>query len=259
MGSLHRGHERLIDCARSECDSVVVSIFVNPLQFGPNEDFLQYPRSLIQDAAVCAEKGVEFIFAPDTQEMYAGDMFTFVEVTRLAEHLCGPYRPGHFRGVATVVLKLFNIVRPNRAYFGEKDYQQLCVIRRMVHDFNLPLDIVAVPTVREPDGLAVSSRNVYLDAEQRKAAPTLFRALEVARRMIESGESHPDTVKTAVREILEAEPQIRTEYVEIVDPVNVQPVSVIDGPVRVAAAIWMGKTRLIDNVGTEASVPRRRQ
>jgi pantoate--beta-alanine ligase len=248
MGALHQGHARLIETARADCDSVVVSIFVNPLQFGPGEDYLRYPRPLEQDVALCAEKGVEIVFAPETREIYAGQPVTFVDVTRLDQHLCGPHRPGHFRGVATVVLKLFSIVQPNRAYFGEKDYQQLCIIRRMVLDFNLRLEIVAAPTVREPDGLAVSSRNVYLDSQERKSAPALFQALEAARGMIESGENEPARIIAAAKAILEKESQIRFEYLEIVDPDELQSVASINGPVRVAGAIWLGRTRLIDNI-----------
>jgi pantoate--beta-alanine ligase len=248
MGALHRGHASLFEQARTDCDVVVVSIFVNPLQFGPNEDYLRYPRNLEQDAALCAEKGVDLIFAPETTEMYSGPSFTFVDVTRLDAHLCGAHRPGHFRGVATVVLKLLNIVQPDRAYFGEKDYQQLCIIRRMVHDFNVRSEIVGGPTVRESDGLAVSSRNVYLNSKQRTVAPLLFQALEATRRLIEAGERQPAQAIAEARRILDNEPEIRVQYLEIVDPVEVQPVPVIDGPVRIAGAIHIGNTRLIDNV-----------
>jgi pantoate--beta-alanine ligase len=248
LGALHHGHGSLFERARAGCDVVVVSIFVNPLQFGPNEDYLRYPRSLDQDAALCAEKGVDFIFAPETTEMYPETSFTFVDVTRLDQHLCGAHRPGHFRGVATVVLKLLNIVQPDRAYFGEKDYQQFSIIRRMVHDLDLRSEIVAVPTVRESDGLAASSRNAYLSAEQRKAASVLFQALEAARRLVEAGERQPSKAVAAVRRILDNEPEIRVQYVEVVDPVEVQPVAVIDGPVRIAGAVHIGNTRLIDNV-----------
>lgn len=248
MGALHGGHASLIEKARAECDFVVVSIFVNPLQFGPSEDFQRYPRPLEKDTALCAEKGADLIFAPGTNDMYASPQITFVEVTRITDHLCGAFRPGHFRGVATVVLKLFNIVQPDSAYFGEKDYQQLCVIRRMVDDFNLPLTVVSVPTFRESDGLAMSSRNVYLSGDERAAAPALYRALTVARERIASGETDAAAIKTAALKVLAAEPLVRVQYFEIVDPSEVQPVATIAGAVRIAAAIFIGKTRLIDNV-----------
>jgi pantoate--beta-alanine ligase len=251
MGALHAGHASLIQRARAECDYVVVSIFVNPLQFGPSEDFQRYPRPIEKDAALCADNGVDLIFAPETSEMYALPQITFVEVTRVTDHLCGAFRPGHFRGVATVVLKLFNIVQPDFAYFGEKDYQQLCVIRRMVQDFNLRLSIVAVPTYRESDGLALSSRNVYLSSEERAAAPALYRALTYARDRIASGEANVAQIKTDSMNILAAVPLIRVQYFEIVDPDEAQPVGIINGRVRIAAAAFIGKTRLIDNVPAE--------
>jgi len=248
MGALHAGHVSLIERARVESEFVVVSIFVNPLQFGPSEDYQRYPRPLEKDAALCAESGVDVIFAPETGDMYASPQVTFVEVTRITDHLCGAFRPGHFRGVATVVLKLFNIVQPEFAFFGEKDYQQLCVIHRMVDDFNLPLTIVPVPTYRESDGLALSSRNVYLSPAERAAAPALYRALTLAREAIVSGESNVAKIKAAAMSILAAEPLIRVQYFEIVDVSEVQPVATVAGPVRIAAAIFIGKTRLIDNV-----------
>ena len=248
MGALHAGHVSLIERARVESEFIVVSIFVNPLQFGPSEDYQRYPRPLEKDAALCAESGVDVIFAPETGDMYASPQVTFVEVTRITDHLCGAFRPGHFRGVATVVLKLFNIVQPEFAFFGEKDYQQLCVIHRMVDDFNLPLTIVPVPTYRESDGLALSSRNVYLSPAERAAAPALYRALTLAREAIVSGESNVAKIKAAAMSILAAEPLIRVQYFEIVDASEVQPVATVAGPVRIAAAIFIGKTRLIDNV-----------
>jgi pantoate--beta-alanine ligase len=254
MGALHAGHVSLIERARTECDFVVVSIFVNPLQFGPSEDYQRYPRPLEKDAELCTKNGVDLIFAPETGDMYAAPQITFVEVTRITDHLCGAFRPGHFRGVATVVLKLFNIVQPEFAYFGEKDYQQLCVIRRMVDDFNLPLTIVPVPTYRESDGLAMSSRNVYLSPAERTAAPALYRALTLARERIASGEKDAATIKAAAMNVLAAEPLIRIQYLEIVDPSEVQPVAAIAGPVRIAAAIFIGKTRLIDNVAAEGGL-----
>jgi pantoate--beta-alanine ligase len=248
MGALHAGHVSLIERARVESDFVVVSIFVNPLQFGPSEDYQRYPRPLEKDAALCAKSGVDVIFAPETGDMYASPQVTFVEVTRITDHLCGAFRPGHFRGVATVVLKLFNILQPEFAFFGEKDYQQLCVIRRMVNDFNLPLTIVPVPTYRESDGLALSSRNVYLSPAERAVAPALYRALTHARETIVSGESNVSKIKAAAMRVLAAEPLIRVQYFEIVDASEVQPVATVAGLVRIAAAIFIGKTRLIDNV-----------
>ena len=248
MGALHPGHEALIGAARRECGIVVVSIFVNPLQFGPNEDYARYPRTLEKDVEICRRQGTDVVFNPSPDEMYPLPPLTFAQVTRVSEHLCGKFRPGHFRGVATVVLKLFNIVRPDRAYFGEKDMQQLAVIRRMVADLNIPVEIAAVPTVREPDGLAISSRNQHLNSAERKAAPVLYRALEEAVKRIRSGERDASKVREAAIAILESEPLVRVEYLEIVDPTEIQPLSTISDSVRIAAAVWIGGTRLIDNV-----------
>jgi pantoate--beta-alanine ligase len=248
MGALHAGHERLIESARTECDTVAVSIFVNPLQFAPNEDYSRYPRTLPEDLKICERNGVDVVFAPTVDEMYPSPQITFVEVGRLAEHLCGKFRPGHFRGVATVVLKLLNIVQPHRAYFGEKDLQQLTIIRRMVSDFNLPVTIVGVPIVREADGLALSSRNKYLNPDERNAAPTLYGALQDAAARIRAGEKDVAKIQSAAVALLAASPLIRVEYFEVVDPSELQPIAVINGPVRIAAAVWIGSTRLIDNV-----------
>jgi len=255
MGALHAGHENLIEMARRECTTVVVSIFVNPIQFGPSEDYARYPRPLEQDLEACARRGADLVFAPPVEEMYPLPQLTFVEVTRISEHLCGKFRPGHFRGVATVVLKLLNIVQPQRAYFGEKDMQQLQVIRRMALDLNLPVTIVGVPTVREADGLALSSRNKYLSVEERRAAPALYQALQAAVRGIREGERDVTKARTAALEILEKQPLIRVEYLEIVDPDELAPVSTIGRSVRIAAAIWIGRTRLIDNVFVKATAP----
>ena len=249
MGALHPGHEALIGAARRECGIVVVSIFVNPLQFGPNEDYARYPRTLEKDVEICRRQGTDVVFNPSPDDMYPLPPLTFAQVTRVSEHLCGKFRPGHFRGVATVVLKLFNIVRPDRAYFGEKDMQQLAVIRRMVADLNIPVEIAAVPTIREPDGLAISSRNQHLNSAERKAAPVLYRALEEAVKRIRSGERDASKVREAAIAILESEPLVRVEYLEIVDPTEIQPLSTISDSVRIAAAVWIGGTRLIDNVG----------
>jgi len=249
MGALHAGHASLIEKARSECDFVIVSIFVNPLQFGPNEDYQRYPRPLDKDLEVCERVGADLVFTPALEDLYTSEQRIFIEVTQLGDHLCGPFRPGHFRGVATVVAKLFNVIRPAKAYFGEKDYQQLSIIRKMVEDLNFEMEVVSVPIYRDVDGLALSSRNVYLDSDERAAAPALFRALTAAKKMIEDGEKDVRVVKDASQWILAAEPRIRPEYFEIVDPKELQPVTEIRGPVRIAAAIWIGKTRLIDNVG----------
>jgi pantoate--beta-alanine ligase len=249
MGALHAGHARLIEVARGESDVVVVSIFVNPLQFGPSEDYTQYPRPLAADLELCERMGADVVFVPSSEEVYRSSQLTFVEVTRLTDHLCGKFRPGHFRGVTTVVSKLFNIVQPDRAYFGEKDFQQLAVIRRMTIDLNMPIAIVGVPTVRETDGLALSSRNRYLDEGQRKVAIGLYRALLKAQELIRSGEKDSARVRESAIALLKRDPGIRLEYFEIVDPEEVQPVKdAITGPVRIAGAVWVGNTRLIDNV-----------
>jgi pantoate--beta-alanine ligase len=248
MGSLHAGHGRLMEMARQDCSNVVVSIFVNPIQFNRPDDYERYPRTIETDLRFCDERGVDVVFAPPAEEMYPEPVLTFVEVERVAEHLCGKFRPGHFRGVATVVAKLLNIVQPDRAYFGEKDAQQLAVIRRMVRDLNLPVEIVPAPTVREPDGLALSSRNQHLNPEERRAAPVLYQALSEARRTIEDGATDPEHVKQAASAVLAQEPLVRIEYLEVVDPEEMQPVDQIAGPVRVAVAAWLGTTRLIDNV-----------
>ncbi len=246
MGALHIGHEKLIETARKESNCVAVSIFVNPTQFGPNEDYARYPRSLEQDLEICRRNGADLVFAPAVEEMYPLPQLAFVDVMRVGEHLCGAFRPGHFRGVATVVLKLFNIVRPHRAYFGEKDMQQLAVIRRMTADLNLPIAIVGVRTVREADGLAVSSRNRYLSPAERKAAPTLFQALQEAERRIRSGERDVQRIREAALAVMHE--SIRVEYFEIVDSGDMRPVAIVSGSVSAAAAVWIGSTRLIDNV-----------
>ena len=253
MGALHAGHASLIGAARSRSDFVVVSIFVNPLQFGPGEDYLLYPRPVDKDLEVCRRMGASLVFAPGVEDIYVSEQRTFVEVERLGNHLCGPFRPGHFRGVTTVVAKLFNIVQPDHACFGEKDYQQLCIIRRMVQDLNLGIDVIAVPTSRDTDGLALSSRNAYLNSEERAAAPTLFRALTGARKMIEEGERRAILVKEAAGKVLASEPRVRVQYFEIVDPAELQPVDEVTAEVRIAGAIFVGKTRLIDNL---AAAPR---
>jgi len=252
MGALHAGHEKLIEAARRECRTVVVSIFVNPIQFGPNEDYSRYPRTLDEDLEKCDRLAVDLVFAPAVEEMYPLPQLAFVEVARVSEHLCGKFRPGHFRGIATVVMKLLNIIQPDRAYFGEKDLQQLTVIRRMVADLNLPVSIVGIPTVREPDGLALSSRNKYLTADERKVAPALYRALQEAAGRVRSGERDAMNVRNAGLRVLGEQSVIRVEYFEIVDPEELQPVTIIQRSVHIAAAVWIGKTRLIDNILADA-------
>ena len=248
MGALHSGHGRLIEQARRECGAVVVSIFVNPIQFNQAEDFERYPRTLAGDVEFCRALGVDLVFAPSDRDMYPGRQHTFVEVEGLSDRLCGPFRPGHFRGVATVVMKLFMIVQPDRAYFGEKDAQQLAVIRRMVADLNIPVAIVDVPTVREPDGLALSSRNSRLDARQRQAANALYRGLEAARRVAAGGIRDAGEMKRAAQAVFAEEPAVRIEYLEVVDAGDMQPVESVASAVRIAVAAWVGETRLIDNV-----------
>jgi pantoate--beta-alanine ligase len=247
MGALHAGHARLIEQAVRETDCAVVSIFVNPIQFNDPRDYGQYPRTLVEDAALCGRLGAPIVFAPAGEEMYPRPQQSFVEVQGVTEFLCGQFRPGHFRGVATVVLKLFQIVQPDVAYFGEKDAQQLAVIRRMVSDLNVPLRIVEVATVREHDGLALSSRNRLLSGEERRLAPALYQVLRQAQDRIAAGACDAAAVRREAVAALD-ERRIRVEYLEIVDPESMQPLERIDAPVRVAAAIWLGVTRLIDNL-----------
>ena len=248
MGALHAGHGRLIETARAECGLVAVSIFVNPIQFDRTDDYERYPRTLAADAAFAETRGADLVFAPEIAEMYPRRQRAYVDIEALTAHLCGQFRPGHFRGVATVVAKLLNIVQPDRAYFGQKDAQQLAVIRRMVADLNLPVEIVGVPTVREADGLALSSRNQHLSADERAVAPLLYQSLLAAEASVAGGERDPERAKRAALAVLAREARIRVEYFEIVDPNELQPVSEIAGPVLVAAAVWLGATRLIDNL-----------
>jgi pantoate--beta-alanine ligase len=248
MGALHAGHAELIKTARRECDVVVVSIFVNPLQFDRVDDLARYPKTLAADLLLCRELAVDLVFTPAAAELYPEPPQCTVDIGRLADHLCGRFRPGHFRGVATVVLKLFHIVGPHRAYFGEKDAQQTAIVRRLVADLNVPVGIVEVPTVREADGLAISSRNRHLTVEQRQLAVGLFHALQDARQHITSGEHNAAAIKRHAIERIAASDMLKLEYLEIVDPETMQPVDRIEGPVRVAGALWVGETRLIDNL-----------
>jgi len=248
MGALHAGHAALMHAARRENDVVVISIFVNPLQFDRPEDLEAYPRTMEDDLRVAQDCGVDIAFVPTAAELYPREPAAFVDVPALTTYLCGQFRPGHFRGVATVVMKLLNTVQPDRVYFGQKDAQQLAVIRRMVQDLNVPTAIVPVPTVREPDGLAISSRNKHLSVEQRQVAPVLSRALDAALRLIENGERSVATIRDRVLPLLAQCPQVRVEYFEIVDVETLVPVMSVNGPVLIAGAMWVGSTRLIDNV-----------
>jgi pantoate--beta-alanine ligase len=247
MGAFHEGHLSLMRRAR-ECGCVVVSVFVNPTQFGAGEDYQRYPRELDRDAALARKVGVDVLFAPSVEDIYPAGGSTFVEVTGLTEGLCGAHRPGHFRGVATVVAKLLNIVAPDRAYFGEKDYQQLQVVRRMVRDLRIPIEIVACPTVREPDGLAMSSRNAYLSPEERRAAAVLSCALTTAQAMVRAGTMGADDLLTRTAEIIAAEPLARLQYAELVHPETLTPVESVGPEAVLALAVFIGETRLIDNL-----------
>lgn len=248
MGYFHEGHLSLMRRARSECDIVVVSIFVNPIQFVPGEDYERYPRDVERDLRMAEGVGVDIVFHPSVEEMYPEGYATYVNVEGLTEGLCGAFRPGHFRGVTTVVAKLFNIVMPHRAYFGEKDYQQLVVIKRMVRDLNFPIEIVPCPTVREEDGLAMSSRNVYLLPDERKAALSLSRGLMAAQKMFMSGERDAATLKRIVEEHLRSSELVRPQYVEVVDAETLEPIERVERDAVIAVAAFVGKARLIDNV-----------
>jgi pantoate--beta-alanine ligase len=248
MGYLHEGHMALVDRARKENDIVVTSVFVNPLQFGPNEDLDRYPRDLDRDAALLTQHGCDILFAPSVEEMYPKPMLTYVELPDLSRQLCGISRPTHFRGVATVVTKLFNIVQPDRAYFGQKDGQQVAVIRRMVEDLNIPVEIVTVPTVREPDGLAKSSRNVYLSPEERPHATVLYRALQAARAELENGERSAAALAKRMADMISAEPGVRLDYAEAVSLETLERPEKLSGPIMLAVAAYVGKARLIDNL-----------
>ncbi len=247
MGYLHEGHKSLIDKAVAQNDKVVVSVFVNPIQFDPTEDLATYPRDLERDAALCEDAGAALIFHPEKEDMYFDDFCTYIDMDGLTKGLCGKTRPIHFRGVCTVVGKLFNIVHPDRAYFGQKDAQQLAVVRRMVRDLNFDLEIVGCPIIREEDGLAKSSRNTYLSEEERKAAVILHKGLVKGEEMVSAGEKDVKKVLDAITEIIESEPLARIDYVEAVDFDNIETIDTIEGSVLVAVAVYIGKTRLIDN------------
>lgn len=252
MGYLHEGHQSLIARSVQENDRTVVSVFVNPTQFGPNEDFASYPRDINADAARCEQVGANLIFHPQPEEMYAPDFSTYIVMEQLNEELCGKSRPIHFRGVCTVVGKLFHIVAPDRAYFGQKDAQQLAIIRRMVRDLNFDVQIVGCPIVREADGLARSSRNTYLNAEERKAAVVLSRAVRLGEQMMQSGERDCAAILDAMRREIEAEPLARIDYVQIVNAETIEVLQTVQGTVLAAMAVYIGRTRLIDNFIFEA-------
>ncbi len=252
MGYLHEGHQSLIKKSVEQNDKTVVSVFVNPIQFGPNEDLATYPRDLDRDAKLCEDTGADLIFHPEPADMYEDDFCTFVDMDHVTKNLCGKTRPTHFRGVCTVCSKLFHIVGPDRAYFGQKDAQQLAVIRRMVRDLNFDLEIVGCPIIREDDGLAKSSRNTYLSPEERRAATVLNKALTAGRQKVEAGEKNASVIKEIVTKTIEAEPLAKIDYVEAVDFDSIEPIDTIEGSVLVAVAVYIGKTRLIDNFIYEA-------
>ncbi len=247
MGYLHEGHQSLIDRAVKENDRVVVSVFVNPIQFGPTEDLDTYPRDFEADCILCEKAGAALVFAPEVSEMYVEDFSTFVDTSKVTEELCGKSRPTHFRGVCTVVNKLFHIAAPDRAYFGQKDAQQLAVVRRMVRDLNMDIEIIGCPIIREKDGLAKSSRNAYLSPEERKAALVLSKAIFTGKAMVEEGEKDGEKVLETMQNIIQAEPLARIDYVEMVKWDTIEPHHQIDCPILVAIAVYIGKTRLIDN------------
>lgn len=257
MGALHAGHAGLIRASRTESDYTVVSIFVNPTQFGPNEDFTRYPRTFEADRQLCAAVGANVIFAPTSEEMYPAGSRTFVEVTGLQDVLCGRSRPGHFRGVATVVMKLFQIVQPDLAFFGQKDAQQVAIIRRMIIDMNLPMSLHVVPTVREPDGLAMSSRNRYLDPSQRQNATCLVRALRRAESLLKTGERSVTAIEQAMAETITPTPGAKLDYAEVRDAETLDAITVLSRPAIAAVAVYFGTTRLIDNTVLSPAEPGR--
>ncbi|MBZ9625112.1 pantoate--beta-alanine ligase [Clostridium sp. FP2] len=247
MGYLHEGHASLIKRAASENEKIVVSIFVNPIQFGPGEDLDSYPRDLDRDTILCESAGANLIFTPEVSEMYYVDALTNVSVNGLTNGLCGAKRPGHFDGVCTVVSKLFNIVLPDKAYFGEKDAQQLAVIKRMAHDLNFPIEIIGCPIVREEDGLAKSSRNNYLSSKERKAALILHKSLTKGKELLSAGEKSAELLKELIKNELESEVLAKIDYIEVVDALSLTAIDIVDKPILVAIAVYIGKTRLIDN------------
>ena len=247
MGYLHNGHKSLIEKAKLENEKVVVSIFVNPMQFGPNEDYEKYPRDMEHDLQICADAGADLVFAPSADEMYTSKNLVYIDMDKLGEGLCGKTRPNHFRGVCTVVAKLFNIVTPDKAYFGQKDAQQLAILKKMVQDLNFDIEMVACPIIRELNGLALSSRNSYLSLEERSAALVISKSLKQAKRLLANGERNADIIKKTITELIEDEPLARIDYVDVVDMNLLESVCEINAPVLIAEAVYIGKTRLIDN------------
>ena len=247
MGYLHEGHGSLIERARKDNDKVVVSIFVNPMQFGPSEDLEAYPRDLEKDSAFCEKLGADLIFNPEPEEMYTDSFSSYVDMSVLTEELCGLSRPVHFRGVCTVLTKLFNIVNPDRAYFGQKDAQQLAIVKHMVEDLNFNLEIIGCPIIREADGLAKSSRNTYLSKEEREAALVLSQTIKLGQKMVEDGEKDGEKLVEAMKANIEKEPLAKIDYVKIVDGLTMQQIKEVKAPALVAMAVYIGKTRLIDN------------
>lgn len=247
MGYLHEGHQSLIQRSVRENDKTVVSIFVNPTQFAPTEDFSKYPRDFGADVGLCESTGVDLIFSPNAEEMYISDHCTYTDMNSLTTELCGKSRPTHFRGVCTIVGKLFNIISPDRAYFGQKDAQQLAIIKRMVRDLNMDVEVIGCPIVREADGLAKSSRNNYLNPEERKAALVLSMAVLEGKRLIQSGERNAAIIITEMKNIIAAEPLAKIDYIEIVDDNSIEKINTVGGSVLVAIAVFIGNTRLIDN------------
>ena len=248
MGFLHEGHLSLMRRARTENDLAIASIFVNPTQFGPNEDYEEYPRDLQSDSEMAAQVGVDVVFAPTAEDMYPGGYATFVDVEGITEKMCGAARPGHFRGVTTVVAKLFNLVQPHRAYFGQKDAQQTVVIKRMAADLNFGIEIVVMPIIREDDGIAMSSRNKYLNQEERQAGLTLSKSLRMAESMVKSGQRDATEIYREMKNMLQAEPLAKIDYISIVDGDTLADVDVVKDGTLIAVAAFIGKTRLIDNV-----------
>jgi pantoate--beta-alanine ligase len=251
MGALHEGHLSLVRRAKQETDVTVASVFVNPAQFGPDEDYLNYPRDLERDSGLLSREGLDILLAPPVEEIYPQGFETYVVPEQVSAPLEGEFRPGHFRGVATVVLKLFNIVQPDRAYFGRKDAQQCVVVSRLVRDLSLPVEIVVCPVVREPDGLAMSSRNAYLNEEERRAAAVLFRSLDRARALMQGGERRAAILSEEIRRLIQQEPQARIDYAAVVDAETLQPVERVAGRVLVPLAVWIGRARLLDNLLVE--------
>jgi pantoate--beta-alanine ligase len=248
MGYLHEGHLSLVRRARKDADIVAVSIYVNPTQFGPKEDFKRYPRDLKRDLSLCRRENVDFVFVPSSEQIYPEGFSTYVNVEGLSESLCGAKRPGHFKGVATIVNKLFCIVKPDIAYFGQKDAQQAMIIKRMVLDLDMNIKVKVLPIVREPDGLAMSSRNKYLSLDERKRALVLFRSLQKAGDMIKSGESNPRIIVNKMRDLIKKQRPTKIDYISLVDTKELKPVKKIKGEVLVAVAVYFGRTRLIDNI-----------